>query len=466
MVLPPQAPVSDWTNQTHLHWLGLVLTLGLGYGALVLPRSWVPLLLLTLACFVAPGQRLVLLTLDFDALRLLVLFTWLRVVVRREWKSLRFQPLDVVFLGWVLTGLMAYSIRSGTQSALVFKLGSTFDAVGLYFLFRCLIVSWNDLGRVASGLALLSVPVCAAFWIEHLTGRNLFSVFGGVPEFTLVREGRLRCQGAFAHSILAGCFWAASLPLIAACWWKGGRGRWIALIGSTCAVMIVVLCASSTPIFAAGVAILGALAFEFRRFLRVGRLAALVSLVILQLVLKGPVWSLVARVDVVGGSTGWHRFYLIDETIRHFDEWWMLGTASTAHWGRGLTDLTNQYVVEATQGGLPQLLLFLLLIGLGFRAVGRAWRSAWPNRAEVALSWALGVSLFTQVVSFIGVAYFGQIWILWFLVLACLGSCGSFAATHDASSGSALPQEDKRRLPRATAAVKASALEGVSRSAL
>ena len=42
------------------------------------------------------------------------------------------------------------------------------------------------------------------------------AAMGGVPEITVVREGRLRCQGAFAHPILAGCFWAEQLPLIAA----------------------------------------------------------------------------------------------------------------------------------------------------------------------------------------------------------------------------------------------------------
>lgn len=412
--------VVDWANQTHLHWGGLVMALILAYAALVLPRRWVLLPLLILACFIPSGQRLVLATLDFTLLRLMVLVVWARILSRGDWQGLRLQRLDIAFLAWAALGTLAYTIRHGTLGALIFKLGTSFDALGLYFLFRCLIRDRGDLERVPLILGILAVPVCLAFLVERATGRNLFAVFGGVPAITEVREGRLRCQGAFTHSILAGCFWASSLPLVASQWWAGGRGRVLAMTGSLCAGTIVLLTASSTPLIAVFSAFLGGLAFLFRRFLSAGRLALFVTLVVLHFVMRGPVWSLLGRADVVGGSTGWHRFLLVDAAIKHFDEWCLLGTVSTAHWGRGLTDLTNQYVLEATQGGLGQLILFVLVLALGFRAAGMASRSAWPRRAEVALAWSLGVSLFTQAVSFLGVAYFGQIWILLFLVLACL----------------------------------------------
>jgi O-antigen ligase len=162
----------------------------------------------------------------------------------------------------------------------------------------------------------------------------------------------------------------------------------------------------------------------------VGRFAVLAGVVGLQLVMRSPVWHLFTRFNLVGGSTGWHRYYLIDEAIKHFDEWALLGTPSTAHWGRGLLDVTNQYVGEAVRGGLAGLLLFLFLVVLGFRAVGRIWRSAWPDRASVALAWSLGVSLLTQCVSFFSVAYFDQSSIIWFIVLACLASMSTAPRTE------------------------------------
>jgi len=49
------------------------------------------------------------------------------------------------------------------------------------------------------------------------------------------------------------------------------------------------------------------------------------------------------------------------------------------------------------------------------------WRSA-RNRAETALRWALGVSLFSQTLMFFAVSYFGQTVLVWYLVLGCIGS--------------------------------------------
>lgn len=443
MSLPTPQQGLAWANQTNVHWVGLTFALLLAFGLLVLPRRWAPVTFLALACFIPSGQRVVVLGLDFSFLRIMILFGWLRVVVRREYAGFSFHALDLVLLAWVLVGLIAYTLCHRTPDALIFKLGTAFGAVGLYFVFRFLVRNWVDLDRLALILSLLAVPVCLAFLIERATGRNLFSIFGGVQEFTEVRQGRLRCQGAFSHPILAGCFWAAAFPLIAARFWAGGHDRISSVIGSLCALTIIALTASSTPAMAAGAAILGGCCFLIRRFMAVGRIVLLVGIVGLHLAMNAPVWHLIARFNIVGGSTGWYRFFLIDETIKHFDEWWLLGTSDTGHWGRGLSDVTNQYVLEAVEGGLPGLLLFLGLVVLGFRAVGRTWRSAWPDRASVALSWALGVSLLTQCVSFFGVAFFDQTGILWSLVLACLASM-STAST--AASLSARTQPKQREL--------------------
>ncbi len=58
------------------------------------------------------------------------------------------------------------------------------------------------------------VPLVAAMLYEKATGRNVFAVLGGVSEMTLIREGKLRAQGAFQHPILAGTFGATVLPLM------------------------------------------------------------------------------------------------------------------------------------------------------------------------------------------------------------------------------------------------------------
>src|ERR1044071_7962496 len=44
------------------------------------------------------------------------------------------------------------------------------------------------------------------------------------------------------------------------------------------------------------------------------------------------------------------------------------------------------------------------------------------NRANLIMSWALGISLFIHCTSFIGISYFGQINMVWYLTLAMIGS--------------------------------------------
>jgi len=420
MLLLLQEPA--WANRTSVHWAGLTLTLTLAYALLLLPRRWATLSMLMLAALVPAGQRVIFLTLDFSFLRILLLFGWMRVTLRREVFSLRIHPLDLVVLASMAVGLSAFTLSRGSSTGLIFKLGATFDALGSYALFRCLIREWEDLECLASSIALISIPVALAFVVERATGRNLFSSLGGVPELTEVRGGRLRCQGAFGHPILAGCFWASAWPLALARLWGGGVGRMLALSCSFSVLTIIYLSASSTPVLAAGMVLLASLAYPLRRFFSALRWAALATLIGLQLVMNNAVWHLFTRVNVVGGSTGWHRYYLIDEAVKHFDEWWLVGTPSTDHWGRGLGDITNQFVLEAVQGGLFGLLLFVALAVLGFRAVGRLWRAAWPDSRKVALAWALGTSVLVQCVSFFGVAFFDQTGMLWYLVLACIAS--------------------------------------------
>jgi hypothetical protein len=143
----------------------------------------------------------------------------------------------------------------------------------------------------------------------------------------------------------------------------------------------------------------------------------------LHLFMNAPVWHLISRVNVIGGSTGWHRFHLIDTAIENVSEWWLFGTQSTAHWGYGLLDVTNQFVLEGVRGGLLTLVMFVAIIALAFQRVGRLRISAeaLPDRYPSMLAWGLGVVLFVHVTSFLAVSYFGQIIMVWYMTLGMIG---------------------------------------------
>jgi hypothetical protein len=413
----------SWAGHTTLNPLGLVMVLVCGLAMIVVSRRYAVWPMIVVVCFVASAQRVVILDLDFDLLRILVLCGWLRLFARHEFAGFTWKPIDYVLLTYASVNTITYTVLVGSSHAFINRLGFSFDAIGMYFLFRCLVRTWDDLNRIIMGFVLASVPAAAFFLIESRTGHNLFAVFGGVPEITTIRDGRLRCQGAFSHPIMAGCFWAGVLPLIAARWWSGraAERRWV-VVGGACALLVIYLCASSTPVMGVLFGVLGAALFVWRWRMRWVRWGIVLGLVALHLVMKAPVWHLISRVDIVGGSTGWHRYHLLDQAIKRFGEWWLLGTQTTAHWGAGLQDVTNHFILEGVRGGAATLGLFIAAIVLAFGGVGNMWRRAGAHRERVALSWALGVALFVHCMNFLGVSYFGQIIMVWYLTLAIIGS--------------------------------------------
>jgi hypothetical protein len=422
MDAPQQYFVQEWHNQTTLHPVGLVAVIVLGLAMLVVPRRSAVLPMLIMAAFIAPAQRLVVFSFDFNLLRVMVLCGWLRILLRHEGEGFRWKKLDTAVLVWAITYCAVFVVQYMTLDAVINRLGWAYDALGMYFLFRMLVRSLDDLQAVAGHLLLISLPVLMAFLIEKSTGRNLFSFLGGVPQLTVVREGRLRCQGAFPHSILAGTFWAAAAPLIAALFWGGSSRRMLALAGVFASTCIVLLTASSTPLGAVMAALVGGLAFCMRGKMRLVNWGIALSLFGLHMVMQKPVWHLLARVDFAGGSTGYHRYKLIDSAIRNFNEWWLLGTKRTAHWGYMMYDVCNEYVQQGVRGGIISLVLFIAVLTVAFKQVGRLRQSVEGHVPSLALSWALGVSLFVHVISFLGVSYFGQIIMLWYLTLAMIGS--------------------------------------------
>jgi hypothetical protein len=333
-----------------------------------------------------------------------------------EWKTL-----DKFIIAWGVSGALAYVMLYQTGGAFVYKLGSLFDSLGMYFLFRCLVRSFDDLKFATTMLVYLSLPIALFLLWEKQTGRNYFSIFGGVPEFTNERWGKLRAQGAFAHAILAGCFWVSQLPLFIALWWQG-VSKQLVLSGALASFLIVYACASSTPAAGVGAVGVGFAALMFRQRMKSLRWVILFTLIGLHLTMKAPVWHLISRIDLVGGSTGWHRYNLIDQTIHRFGEWWLVGTTSTAHWGWHLFDTANMYVNEAVRGGFLTLVLFVAILGIAFQGVGRLLVTYENDRANYLFAWALGVALFTHCMMFIAVSYFGQMIVVWYLLLAAIGS--------------------------------------------
>jgi hypothetical protein len=96
---------------------------------------------------------------------------------------------------------------------------------------------------------------------------------------------------------------------------------------------MVLMANSSTPILAYVAGILGLLLWPVRRKMKVVRWLIVITLGVLAIVMNAPVWFVIAHINVVGGSGGYDRAFLIDMCMRHIRDWWLIGTNQNGNWG-------------------------------------------------------------------------------------------------------------------------------------
>jgi hypothetical protein len=222
--------------------------------------------------------------------------------------------------------------------------------------------------------------------------------------------------------------------------WK--EHRLLTLLGITACVAIVVASASSGPILSAAAGLFALWTWRHRTRLRLMRWSAVVGYVLLDLVMKDPAYFLVARIDLAGGSTSWYRARLIQSAFEHLSEWWLIGTDNTREWmwvvvswSPNHTDITSHYIQMGVWGGLPLLILFVLVLLKGFSRIGHAYRSFTSSKHTLFALWTVGSSLFALTVTGLSVSYFDQSIIFLYLVLGIIGALRSAVLSGATNSG-------------------------------
>ena len=408
----------------------LAVTLCLGLLLLMLPRRYALAPMFIGGSYLTLGQTLVISGAHFHLIRILIAFGLVRLLVKKEIFSIKFNDIDKVFIAWIMIRTFLYVLVSGDTESFLERLGALYNTVGIYFLVRAVVRDFDDIILNVKMLGITIVPLAAPFLIEYTTGKNPFFVIGGVPEFTQVREGRLRCQGPFAHPILAGTFGATIMPLFVGLWGYSPRNRINALGAFGVATLILILSSSSGPLIAYLVILIGLVCWMFKARIRAIRWGIAILLVALHVVMKAPVWFLISRLGEIVGGGGYYRSALIDAFISHFDEWWFIGTTYTAHWmptalesNPKMADIVDHYVAQGVAGGLLCLILFVWLLVLCFKTTGKAIRDEVRfSSFERFMIWALGCTVLGHVASFFSVSYFDQINVFLFLTIGMIAA--------------------------------------------
>jgi len=272
--------------------------------------------------------------------------------------------------------------------------------------------------------------------VEKTTQQNIFGFLGGVRQVPEIRNGRVRAQGVFQHSIIAGCFGATTFPLFL--WlWKSGRARLLAVVGSASSIVMVFTSASSTPVGALLGSVFAICLWPIRNNMRVIRWGIALCLVGLQVVMKAPVWYLVSRIDFAGGSTSWDRAFLIDSFVKHIGDWWLIGTHDYVNWGWNMWDQCNQFVSEGETGGLVCFICFIAMFAICFKWIGNARKAVEGNRKKEWFFWLLGATLFAQMLAYVGIDYFDQSTFVWYALLALIPAATRLVRVSTANNAKA-----------------------------
>lgn len=390
--------------------------------------------------FVPASQKFVFGGLDLSFLRIGILVGFVRWVVGDRGSGLSRLPTDKLVLAWIFISAVVQLLQSGSIGSFLARIAFGIDSAGAYFLGRVLVRSSEDFGRLCRVVALIAIASAVPFLVEWLTGRNLFAALGGVPYFTEIREGRLRCQGPFSHPIMAGVFWAMWLPPFLAYGLIDRSRLFFWLLASGCSLLIVAATASSTPLMAVILG-LGVLVFyQGRAYWRSFAIAALGALVAMHFVMENGAHSILARINIVSGSTGWHRYQLMDQAAVRFSEWWLLGTPSTTHWGAGLRDVTNQYLLEGVRGGIASLVLFVGIVCSSCSKVLRA-SAVEPGLSRSIVLWAIAASMIACAVNFIGVSVFDAATAGWFFFVGAGVSVARYSRLFERGIDAGLGKE-------------------------
>lgn len=405
--------------------IGLTYTILLCIAVVILPKrlSFVPVLLGTF--YMSQAQQIEIGGAHLTSIRIIILFAFSRVILKKEVQKIDFQFADKIFLAWVLSGTIAYILLWQTEAAFIYRMGLTYDALLSYFFFRSIFGSLDDVKNAIPIIGILIIPLAVLLIYERFGNFNVFSIIGA-PELPYFDGNRIRAEGPFRHPILAGSVGAVLLPLFIAFWFIRKSYAAIFIIS---AFAFIVASNSSGPLLSAICAIAAIMLWPVREHMRLIRWGILVALISMHFVMKAPIWYLIARISEITGGTGWHRSYLIDRAIHYFSDWWFIGTKDTSYWMptklhlHESADITNEFISQGIRGGLVTFVLFILLIAVEFGIIGKTMKvlrqGTFISRFIV---WSLGASLFAHTASFMSVQYFDQSMLIFFLSLSLIAA--------------------------------------------
>jgi len=416
-------------------------------------RRWAPVWMMGGVLFLTQEQVLVVSGVNLTAIRLLEIAGFVRIFLRRE--TFTWCRVDTVL--FALYGYTALVFLWRSDSGQAYAVGSFVDASLCYVIFRALLRDIDEIAGFLQRLLVLLLPYVGLLAIEAVSMENPFGALGA-KTWQVLRGDRMRVMGSFRNPSLLGTLGATLLPLYIALF-LARRGRAAAALGVGLCLAIVVLANSGGPVSAAAVGVLGWCCWLIRHRMALARRLAVGTVLVVALAMNAPVWYLLERISFLTGGSGWHRAHLLSMAYRDIDRWWLAGMniRDTAQWfpyrlevNNGGADITNAFLDFGLRAGLVSTVLFIALLVRGYKAIGDSLSAlgARPEeRTRALVLWGLGCTLSAHIATWMGITYFDQTYVLWFMHLAAIASASTMVPTTSAATGDSTPAAAARVVP-------------------
>jgi hypothetical protein len=313
--------------------------------------------------------------------------------------------------------------------------GFLMDTWCAYLAARFIITSRARAIAVVKCTAIVLVPLAALGVVESVfRWRPFFPLYHYSPWFregaggfaSEERFGFARAVGPFSHAILFGGGFAMFLPLIYYLRYEKGNWHSLAYVLSVSALVGALSSMSSGP-WVMTIAVVFCLMMERRKkWIKPMFVFLVFSCILIGIASNRPFYHVLASWANPLGGASWHRAKLIDLSIEHFNEWWELGYgAKDPGWGpelgMGFTDVTNEFILAGVRYGILGVIALCLILVTAFRGLISTYRRL-THPAMKSLCWAFGALLFSTVVCWISVSFFGQLMPLFYICLGMIGS--------------------------------------------
>ena len=143
--MPDHFGRGEWVDQTMMHpiSIGVLIVCIIAIFSLKRQRVLLPIILIT--CLIPTAQRISILSLDFNMIRILVVFGLLRIMFRKEYSFVTLQIQDKYLIAYILAKTIIHTLQTGSVSTFIFEVGSGFELFGIYYIVRCVVHDWEDI---------------------------------------------------------------------------------------------------------------------------------------------------------------------------------------------------------------------------------------------------------------------------------------------------------------------------------